>query len=178
MESCSNFCVFLLPCIFALFRIGRGKQKIATTSFFFQKLLQTLELASKTFWLIVLTLLTQWSEISRPHLGPIQIIELEPRPPLKKVFFLVKSLIEVMITSLIVVLELPNIGHMTTSRTQYKSLIRILLVTSWVEILTLKPLIQNNFDVRRSRIAIFADVIKSLTMFVKTIFKNSKNVKK
>ena len=83
-----------------------------------------------------------------------------------------------MITSLIVVLELPNIGHMTTSRTQYKSLIRILLVTSWVEILTLKPLIQNNFDVRRSRIAIFADVIKSLTMFVKTIFKSSKNVKK
>ena len=46
-----------------------------------------------------------------------QIIEFEPRfePPLKKICFLVKSCkIEVMITSLTEMLELPNFGHRTT----------------------------------------------------------------
>ena len=38
--------------------------------------------------------------------------------------------------------------------------------------------VKNNFDIRRPRVAIFADIIKILTMFVKTIFKISKNVKK
>ena len=43
------------------------------------------------------------------------MIELEPRPPLKKNGFFWSNpyKIEVMITSLIEMLELPNLGHMT-----------------------------------------------------------------
>ena len=46
----------------------------------------------KTFEFLVLTLLPNWCKISRPYLCQSQIIELEPRPLLKKVVFLVKSL--------------------------------------------------------------------------------------
>ena len=46
------------------------------------------------------------------------IIELEPRPSLKKAVFLVKSYkFEVVITSLTEMLELPNVGHMNTTST-------------------------------------------------------------
>ena len=37
---------------------------------------------------------------------------------------------------------------------------------------------QNTFILRRPRVAIFADIIKIATMFIKTIFKNSKKVKR
>ena len=44
------------------------------------------------------------------------MIELEPRPPIKKAVFWSNSYkIKVMITSFIEMLELPNFGHMTTS---------------------------------------------------------------
>ena len=44
------------------------------------------------------------------------IIELEPRPSLKKAVFLVKSYkFEVVITSLTEMLELPDVGHMNAS---------------------------------------------------------------
>ena len=45
------------------------------------------------------------------------IIELEPRPPLKKKRFFWSNpyKIEVVITSLIEMLQLPNFGHMNTS---------------------------------------------------------------
>ena len=41
-----------------------------------------------------------------------------------------------MITPLMQMLELPNFGHMTTPTIQFKSRDKILLVTSWTEIMT------------------------------------------
>ena len=40
------------------------------------------------------------------------------------------------------------------------------------------PLFQNAFDLRKPRVAIFADIIKIVTMFVKAIFKDSKKVER
>ena len=37
---------------------------------------------------------------------------------------------------------------------------------------------QNTFILRRPRIAIFDDIIKIVTMFIKTVFENSRKVKK
>ena len=39
-------------------------------------------------------------------------------------------------------------------------------------------LFQNTFFLRRPRVTIFADIIKITTMFIKTIFKDSKYVKR
>ena len=47
----------------------------------------------------------------------------------------------------------------------------------WTKIMTSLLLFQNTFVLRRPRVGIFADIIKIVTMFVKTIFKNSKKVK-
>ena len=46
------------------------------------------------------------------------------------------------------------------------------------KIMTSQPLFQNTFNLRSPRVAIFAGIIKILTMFVKTIFKDSKKVKR
>ena len=43
--------------------------------------------------------------------------------------------IEIMIISLKEMLELPNFGHMTTSKIQFESRNKILLVTSWTKII-------------------------------------------
>ena len=48
-----------------------------------------------------------------------------------------------MITPLIERLELPEFGHITTSAIQFESHSKILLVTSWTEIMTSKPLFRN-----------------------------------
>ena len=48
---------------------------------------------------------------------------------------------------------------------------------SWAEILTSEPLFQNTFILRRPGVANFAEIIKTETMFIKTIFKDSKKVK-
>ena len=50
-------------------------------------------------------------------------------------------------------------------------------MTSWTESTTSQPLFQNTFILRRPKVAIFADIIKIATMFVKTIFKDSKKLK-
>ena len=44
--------------------------------------------------------------------------------------------IDVMITSLIEIQELPNFGHMTTSTIRLESCDKALLVKSWTEIMT------------------------------------------
>ena len=55
----------------------------------------------------------------------------------KKLFFWSNPYkIEVMITSLIEMLELPNFGHMTTSAVSLKSRDGIFLMTRWIEIIT------------------------------------------
>ena len=41
-----------------------------------------------------------------------------------------------MVTSLIEMLELPNFGHLTTYTVQVESTDKILLMTSWTEIMT------------------------------------------
>ena len=68
-------------------------------------------------------------------------MELKERAPLKKKkkkWFSRSNLykIEVLITSLIEMPELPNIGHMATSTMLLESRDQILLVTSWTEIMT------------------------------------------
>ena len=83
-----------------------------------------------------------------------------------------------MITSLIEILELPNFGHMTISTTQFESRDKILFVTSWSEIMTSQPLLQNTFILRRPGVAIFPDIIDIVTMVIKTIFKDSRKVKR
>ena len=49
---------------------------------------------------------------------------------------------------------------------------------SWTKIMMPWPLFQNAFDLRKPRVAIFADIIKIVTMFVKAIFKDSKKVER
>ena len=81
-----------------------------------------------------------------------------------------------MITSLIEMLELPNFGHMTTSATEFESRNKILLVTSWTKIMTSWPLFQNTCILKRPQEAIFADIIKIVTIFIKAILKDSKKI--
>ena len=67
------------------------------------------------------------------------IIELEPIPPLKKktVFWSNPYKTEVIITSLAEMLKLPKYGHMTTFTLQFESHDKIVLLTSWAEIIPL-----------------------------------------
>ena len=44
-------------------------------------------------------------------------------------------------------------------------------MTSWTEIMTSEPLLQNTFILRRPGVAIFAGIIKIGTMIIKTILK-------
>ena len=55
---------------------------------------------------------------------------------------------------------------------------KLILVTSWAEIMSPWPLFQNTFIIRRPRVAIFAGIIKIMTMFIKKIFKYSKIIKR
>ena len=41
-----------------------------------------------------------------------------------------------------------------------------------------QPLFQNTFILRRPRVVIFADIIKTVTIFIKMIFKYSKKPKR
>ena len=50
-------------------------------------------------------------------------------------------------------------------------------MTLYTVIMTSLPLFQNKFSLRRPRVAIFAEIIKILIMFIKTIFKTHKKLK-
>ena len=71
----------------------------------------------QTFWHLVLTLLPHCCKISSSCLLPVQNCwTITKTTPQKKQFFLSNPYkIEVMITFLIEMLQLPNFGHMTTS---------------------------------------------------------------
>ena len=99
-----------------LFRIGGRRDKRPPRPVFPLWLLQTWELSPKTFWLLVLTLLSHWCKSSSSHLVPVPSYWTWTKAtPQKKWFFWSNSYkIEVMITSLTEMLELPNFGHMTT----------------------------------------------------------------
>ena len=77
-----------------------------------------------------------------------------------------------------ITLELPNFGHMTTFTVWFESRDKILLVASWAESMTSKPLYQNTFILRRPMVANFAEIVKNLIMFIKKAFKGSKKLKK
>ena len=83
-----------------------------------------------------------------------------------------------MITPLMEMLELPNFGHMATSTIEIDSRSKILLETSWTEIVTSSSQFQNTFILRTLRVTNFADIIKATTMFIKKIFIDSKKVKR
>ena len=73
-------------------------------------------------------------------------------------------------TFLIEKLELPNLGHMTTSA---HNLSHVIEFCWWCYNLYFK----NTFISRKPREAYFADIIKIETMFIKTTFIDSKKVK-
>ena len=58
-----------------------------------------------------------------------------------------------------------NFGFITKSTIQYESLDKTLLETSSTESMTSHTLFQNTFIWRKPRLAIFADIIKIVTMF-------------
>ena len=81
-------------------------------------LLQTDDLAQKTFWPLVLTLFPRWCKIWRSYLVPVPNYWIWTKTtPLKKWFFWSNPYkTEVNITSPIEMLELLNFGHITTSK--------------------------------------------------------------
>ena len=83
---------------------------------------------------------------------------------------------EVVITSRIKALELLNFGHMNASTIQIESRDKILLVRSLTEIITSWSLFQNNI-LRRPGVAVFADIIKVITMFIKKSLKTQEKLK-
>ena len=51
---------------------------------------------------------------------------------------------------------------------------KILVVALQTKVMISQPLIQNTFILRWPRVAIFVDIIKFVTMFIKAIFKSKK----
>ena len=70
-------------------------------------------------------------------------------------------------------IELPNFAHLTTFTVQFESRDKIWLLTLWIE-----AIFQNTFILRRPGVANFDDIIKIVPIFIKTIFKDSRNVKR
>ena len=71
------------------------------------------------------------------------------------------------------VLELPNFFHMNKSAVEFESRNEILLVTSSLGMMASLSLFQNTVILRRPGVAIFADIIKIITRFIKKMYKVS-----
>ena len=99
-------------------------------------------------------------------------------PKKKRLFCSNPYKFEVMITSLIEILDLANCSHIITFIIWFKSRNKNLLVMSLTEIMKSWPLFQNTFILRRPRVTIFSEIIKIVTRFIKTFFKESKKVKR
>ena len=78
-----------------------------------------------------------------------------------------------MITSLTEMLEL---GHMTTLPYNLSHMIK-LLVTPWTNIMMSQPLFKNTCILRRLEVTIFVDIVKIVTIFKRTTFKDSNKAK-
>ena len=103
-----------MGCFSTLFRMGGAKRPPTS----FSPVTSTnVGLAPKTFWLLVLTLLEHWCKISSLYLAPVSNYRTWTKTtPQKKHFFWSNPYkIEVMITFLIEMLQLPYFGHMTAS---------------------------------------------------------------
>ena len=112
-----------------------------------------------SFWLLHLTSLPHLCQILRPYLAPVpNYWSWNRSTPQKNRFFWSNPYkIKVMITSLIVMLELPNFGHMTSFTVWFESRDKVFLVASWTEIMTSQPLYQNVFILRRPTVANFVN---------------------
>ena len=97
-----------------LFRMGGGAGG-APYQFFPCSFCERTKLAPKTFWLLVLTFLADWCKVSSLQLVPVPTYWTSTKTTRQKKRFLWSNLykIDVMITSLIQMVQLPNFGHMT-----------------------------------------------------------------
>ena len=95
-------------------------------------------ISPENFLILVLTLLPHWCKILGLDLVPVSNNSTWTKTtPQKKWFFYSDPYkIEVTITSLIEMLELPNFGHMTTPTIQFDSRNKISLVSSYSENMT------------------------------------------
>ena len=93
---------------------GGGKK--APYNFFFPVTSTNVGLGPKTFWLLVWTLLPHWCNIASSDLESVPNYWTWTKTTSQKKWFFWSNpyKIEVMITSLLEMLELPNFGHMTT----------------------------------------------------------------
>ena len=82
-----------------------------------------------------------------------------------------------MITSLIEMLDLRNFGQMTKPTISLEPRDKALSLTSWTNIMMSQPLFQNIFILRRSRVAILADIIRVVTMFIRVVYELKKSQK-
>ena len=132
----------------------------------------------QTFWLSVLTFLPHWCKISRPYLVAVSTYWTWTKSTLQRKWFFWSNpyRIEVMIASLteMLVTKLWSHDHIyIIIWTMWHNYVNNFM---WTKIMTSLLLFQNTFVLRRPRVGIFADIIKIVTMFVKTVFKNSKKV--
>ena len=134
----------------------------------------------KAVWFLVLTLFPHWCKISSSYLMSVpNYWTWTKTTPQKKWFFWSNPhKVEAMITSLTEMLELPNFVHMTAFTLWFKSPDKILLVSSTTEIMTSWPFFPKTFNLKRPWVAIFGDIIKIVTMFIRTILKDSGKVRR
>ena len=118
---------------------GRGgRAKKLLLPIFPVKFLQMQQLPVKTFCILISTFLPHLRKSWRPLLVPVPNYWTSTKSSLHRNWFFWANpyKIEVMITSLIEMLDLSNFGHMTTSTKQFDSRDKVLSVTSWTEIMT------------------------------------------
>ena len=111
----------------------------------FPNVLQTKKLAPKTFWLLVLTHATLVRIFKGPYLvsAPNYWTLIKTTPQKKCFFWSNPYKIEVMITSLIKLLELPKFGHITISTIYFESRDKNFVGDAMDLIVTSQPLFQN-----------------------------------
>ena len=83
-----------------------------------------------------------------------------------------------MISSLIETLELPSFGYITKSTIWFESNEKNILGDVMDRNYDAINLFQNTYILRMPRVAIFADIMKFVIMFIKIISKDSKRVKR
>ena len=130
------------------------------------------ELARKTFWHFVLTLFPHWCIVSRLYLVsiPSYWTWTKTTSQKKEFFWSNPYKIEVVISSLIVA-KLCSHDHIY----HFSQVIKFCWWRHGQQ-LWLYNLYFKNLYFKKARVAIFADIIKILTMFVKIILKDSKKV--
>ena len=156
--------------LLTLFRMTRRKIP-STTNFFPLTSINVRMTPPKTFWLLVLTLLSLWCKILSSYLASVPNYRNWTKTTTQKKRFFWSNLykLEVMINSFIEMLELPNFVHMSTSTLWFES--RDVINRNY-------DIFQNVFILRRPGVAIFAGIIKIITIFVKKIYKDSIKVKR